>query len=76
MNIAAAWARVAVAVGVTAPFSSPSTIRSLTAQRMASSAQPLMASAAQVLTLAASGAVIVPLTAGSPARRYSMVTSS
>ena len=61
MMRAAAWARVAMAVGVTAPFSSPSTRPMFIAQ--------VMALVAQVLTLAASGAVIVPLTAGSPARR-------
>ena len=42
---AAAWARVEFAVGFRFPRSSPSIMPSLTAQRMASYAQPLMASA-------------------------------
>ena len=53
MMRAAAWARVAVAIGVTAPFSSPSMRLVLIAQ--------VMAFWAQVLTLEASGAVICQL---------------
>ena len=61
MISAAAWARVAVAVGVTAPFSSPSTRPRFMAQSIAS--------LAQLLTLEASGAVRLPVTEGEPARR-------
>ena len=53
--------RRAVAAGEMKPFSSPSMRPMFIAQTIAS--------LAQALTLSASGAVMVPLTLGSPARR-------
>ena len=67
MKIAAACARVAVAVGVIIPFSSPSMMPFSTAQ--------CMAVAAQSLTVPASGAMSWVSAAGSPLKRQSIVTS-